>query len=146
VYVVLINVMAPWGLLRPGAIVIKLILSVIYGFCNKLECLSFGKPFQPSLMFVGETRSLPWSGSPERCFTRVSSGLRRRKLWKNASHISYSIRKLEVYGAVILSACWRFSRGTKVSKFEELFGEIVFQNFQSRKTLSHRLHSLKGTT
>ncbi len=56
------------------------------------------------------------------------------------------IRKLEVYGVVILSACWRFSRGTKVSKFEELFWEIVFQNFQSRKTLSHRLHSLLETT
>ncbi len=26
-----------------------------------------GKPFQPSLMFV----SLPWSGAPERYFTRV---------------------------------------------------------------------------
>jgi hypothetical protein len=24
-----------------------------------------GKPFQPSLMFVGEARSLPWSGAPE---------------------------------------------------------------------------------
>jgi hypothetical protein len=28
-----------------------------------------GKPFQPSLMFVGEARSLPYSGAPERCLT-----------------------------------------------------------------------------
>jgi len=28
-------------------------------FCNKLECLSPGKPLQPSLMFAGKARSLP---------------------------------------------------------------------------------------
>ncbi len=32
-----------------------------------------GKPFQPSLMFVDEARSLPWSEPPERCFTWVGS-------------------------------------------------------------------------
>ncbi len=40
---------------------------------NKPECLSVGKSFQPSLLFVGEARSLPQSGAPERCFTRVGS-------------------------------------------------------------------------
>ncbi len=33
------------------------------------------RPFQPSLMFVGEARGLPQSGTPERCFTLVGSGL-----------------------------------------------------------------------
>ena len=33
-----------------------------------------GKPYEPNLMFVGETRSLPLSGAPERCFARVGSG------------------------------------------------------------------------
>ncbi len=30
-----------------------------------------GKLFQPGLMFVGEARSLPQGGVPERCFTGV---------------------------------------------------------------------------
>ncbi len=34
-----------------------------------------GKPFKPSLIFVGEARSLPLSGAPERYFTQVASGL-----------------------------------------------------------------------
>jgi hypothetical protein len=34
--------------------------------------------FQPSLMIVGETRSLSYSGAPERGFTRVGSSLTRR--------------------------------------------------------------------
>ncbi len=34
-----------------------------------------GKPFQPSLVFVGKARSLPKSGALERSFTRVGSGL-----------------------------------------------------------------------
>ncbi len=37
------------------------------------------KPFQPSLMFAGETRSLPECGAPESCFTLVGSGL----TWKH---------------------------------------------------------------
>jgi hypothetical protein len=32
------------------------------------------KPFQPSLRFVGKVRSMSLSGTPEWCFTRVSSG------------------------------------------------------------------------
>ncbi len=31
--------------------------------------------FQPSLMFVGEARYLPYNGAPKRCFTMVDSGL-----------------------------------------------------------------------
>ncbi len=33
------------------------------------------RPFQPSLMFVGKARILPYSGPPERSFTYVGSGL-----------------------------------------------------------------------
>ncbi len=35
------------------------------------------KPFQPSLMFVGKARRLPWSGAPERFLNWVASGLTR---------------------------------------------------------------------
>jgi hypothetical protein len=35
------------------------------------------KPFQPSLVFVGKSRSLPYSGAPEKCITQVGSGLTR---------------------------------------------------------------------
>ncbi len=34
-----------------------------------------GKPFQPSLMFIVNSRGLSYSGAPERCFTWVGSGL-----------------------------------------------------------------------
>jgi len=34
---------------------------------NKLECLSLAKPFQPSLMFSGEVRSLIKSGAAVWC-------------------------------------------------------------------------------
>ncbi len=34
-----------------------------------------GKPFQPSLMFVGEARSLPKIGASERCFIHVGTAL-----------------------------------------------------------------------
>jgi hypothetical protein len=34
-----------------------------------------GKPFLTSLMYVVEAKSLSKSGAPERCFTRVGSGL-----------------------------------------------------------------------
>ncbi len=35
-----------------------------------------GKPFQPSLMFVGKARVLPQSGAPERRFTLVGHDLK----------------------------------------------------------------------
>ncbi len=34
-----------------------------------------GMSFQPSLMFVGKARSLPYIGRPERCFTWVGSDI-----------------------------------------------------------------------
>jgi hypothetical protein len=40
-----------------------------------------GKPFQPSLLFVGKTRRISYSGSPVKHFTRVSSCL-THKPWK----------------------------------------------------------------
>ncbi len=60
-----------FGTWRAGANFIKLFLSVIYGFSLYAKVFVPGKLFQPSLMFVGEARSLPQNGAPERCFTRV---------------------------------------------------------------------------
>jgi hypothetical protein len=37
-----------------------------------------GKPFQPSLLFLGKARCLPSIGTPERCFTLVGSCLTRK--------------------------------------------------------------------
>jgi hypothetical protein len=48
---------------RPGANVIKLFMAASYKIFNKSMCLArvfvLGKPFQGSLMFEGEARSLP---------------------------------------------------------------------------------------
>ncbi len=41
---------------------------------NKLEWVP-GRPFELSLKFVDEARSLHLSGAPERCFTRVGPAL-----------------------------------------------------------------------
>jgi hypothetical protein len=60
-----------------GANVIKLFSSVIYDYSLQARVFVPGKPFQPSLMIVGEARSLPWSGAPASCFTRVGSSLKR---------------------------------------------------------------------
>jgi hypothetical protein len=38
-----------------------------------------GKPYQPSLMFVGKPRSLPESGTPVRCFILVYGPTHKRK-------------------------------------------------------------------
>jgi hypothetical protein len=43
----------------PGACTIKLFTAVIYGFSQLARVFVSGKPFQPSLMFVSEARSLP---------------------------------------------------------------------------------------
>ncbi len=42
------------------------------------------KPFQPSLMFVGKAKSLPYSLASESCFTWVGSSLTRKDYtsWK----------------------------------------------------------------
>ncbi len=42
----------------PGFNAIKLFTSLIYEYCNKL-LFAPCKPFQPSLMFAGQARSLP---------------------------------------------------------------------------------------
>ncbi len=50
-----------YGLKRyysPGACIIKLIVAVIYRFLKRLECLSPGKPFQPSLVCKDKHSSL----------------------------------------------------------------------------------------
>ncbi len=43
-----------------------------------------GKPFQPSVLFVGKARSLPQSGASERFFDRVGSSFTKniRLFWK----------------------------------------------------------------
>jgi hypothetical protein len=43
--------------LSSRAYTIKLFTAVIYGFSLKATVFVSGKPFQPSLMFVGEARS-----------------------------------------------------------------------------------------
>jgi hypothetical protein len=47
----------------PEANPIKLFTTVIYRFSLKARVFVPGKPFHPSLMFVGTDRSLPQSGS-----------------------------------------------------------------------------------
>jgi hypothetical protein len=45
--------------LTPGPNVTKLFTSVIYEILLEVKAFVPGKPFQPSLMFVGKARSLP---------------------------------------------------------------------------------------
>ncbi len=56
-----------------GANPIKKFKAVIYGFLELDRVFVPGKPFQPSLMFVGKARGLPKSGVPKRCFTFLGS-------------------------------------------------------------------------
>jgi hypothetical protein len=49
--------------LTPVACFIKLIIAVIYGFRNELQCFVPGKLFQLSLMFVSKAGAYP-SGTP----------------------------------------------------------------------------------
>jgi hypothetical protein len=55
-----------------GANPIKL-FTVFYFFIARV--FVSGNPFRPSLMFVGEARSLPKNGADERCFTGVDYSL-----------------------------------------------------------------------
>ncbi len=77
-----------------GACTIKLFMTIIY------RVFVLGKPNQPSLMFVGEAMSLPQIGGPERCFTRVGTGLtckhqtRLVRLAKDKHQLFTKIRKL----------------------------------------------------
>jgi hypothetical protein len=52
----------------------KKIIAVICECLKSARVFDSGMPFQPSLMFMCKTRSLPYKRAPERCFTRV--GLR----------------------------------------------------------------------
>jgi hypothetical protein len=52
-----------------GTNVIKLFKAVIYQCLQYARVFVPGKPFQPSLMFVGKGRSLPQSGAPKSYFT-----------------------------------------------------------------------------
>jgi hypothetical protein len=61
-----------------GACTIKLFTAVIHGFSQLARMFVPGKPFKPSLMFVGKATGLPESGAPETCFTWVGSGLSRK--------------------------------------------------------------------
>ncbi len=58
-----------------GANVAKLFPSLLTMRPNKLECLSLASL---SSLAAGKTRSLPKSGEPERCLTRVGSCLTRK--------------------------------------------------------------------
>jgi hypothetical protein len=50
-------------------------LLVIREYLYKARVFVTGKHLQPCLMFAGKARRIPKSGAPERCFTRVGSGL-----------------------------------------------------------------------
>jgi len=60
---------------RPGDTLIKLFSVVNYKCAWLARVFVLGRPFHPSLMLVGKVRSLPMSGAPQRCFTRVGFGL-----------------------------------------------------------------------
>jgi hypothetical protein len=59
-------------LLGRGLNVIKLLYPLLMNFCNKLEFVP-DMLFQLSLIFEVKFRSLPWSGTHERCFTCIGS-------------------------------------------------------------------------
>ncbi len=53
-----------WSASAPGACIIKLFMAVIYGFCNKLECLSLkttlcwkGLPMKNTLAYYRNCKS-----------------------------------------------------------------------------------------
>jgi hypothetical protein len=50
-------------------------IRIVMKLFKKLDCLSLHKPFEPSLMFVGKSRSLPKGSAPMR-FTWVGAPLR----------------------------------------------------------------------
>ncbi len=68
--------------MKTGANLVKLFTAVSCKFQQEARALVPGKPFQPSLMFVGNARRPPQSGAPERCFTQVGSGLTCKQLTK----------------------------------------------------------------
>jgi hypothetical protein len=64
-------------------------------------------PFQPSVMFKGNTRSTPCRGTPESCITRVSSGLTRSHLTRLESpardkHSNYFYKNFITLGPCLI--------------------------------------------
>ncbi len=70
------------------------------------------RPFQPSLMFVGKARSLPKSGTPERCFmgrhrpflqtfTRLEKTAREKRSSFLQTLINFGCKKLYNFGPSI---------------------------------------------
>ncbi len=89
------------------------LMVVSYDFSYQGRAFVPDKPFQPSLMFVDKDRSLPKSGAPERCLTRV--GL---------------LRKVVTYG------CKKFYNiGPRENRFviKRLKGEVIMPNFKYSK-------------
>ncbi len=67
----------------PGPNVMKLFTSVIYECSLQARVFVPGKLLQHSLMFLGKVRRIPWSGAPERCFTRVGSQTIQERLGRD---------------------------------------------------------------
>jgi hypothetical protein len=67
-----------------GPNIITLFSFEIYNILAKLNCWYLEKLLENSSMFIGEAWSLPKRGVPERCFTRIGSGLTHntRLSWK----------------------------------------------------------------
>ncbi len=76
------------------------ILSRFILFMTKIFCFTWISQLpilQPSLMSVGKARSLPFSGAPERCFTRVGYSLTRKiRLGWKILKVNTKIRKLRI--------------------------------------------------
>ncbi len=72
------------------------------GFSSLARVFVPGKPFRPSLMFMGKARDVLQTAAPERCFALVGSGLPNKHytwLEKLATDNSSSlIRKFVTYG------------------------------------------------
>jgi hypothetical protein len=67
-------------ILTPSIKVIKLFSMYLTLRQNKLEHLYLAIPFQPSITFGGNTRSLPNKEASERCSTWVGPGLAHKLL------------------------------------------------------------------
>ncbi len=63
-----------------------------------------GKPFQPSLIFVGEARSLPKSGAPEKSFIVQATGF----------YLDLCLNILKNVRFIIFFSSWHFCMLTRV--------------------------------
>ncbi len=76
------------------------------------------RPFQPSLMLVGNIRNQPKGGAPERCFTRVSSSLirkhykqRRNFIFKFSYNIGPRLFRLDTLWLIFSVRQWQGENG-----------------------------------